>query len=122
MARGTEEHATCAYEGTPTLLCSVDELPREGRISAFDVGTRRIAVANVEGRLYAFDDTCTHRPSSLSLDGRVVDGSIECGWHRSRFDPETGAVLGPPARDPLRVYELRVCEGDVLLMESMTAE
>lgn len=47
--------------------------PGAGR--AFKVGGRSIAVFNVEGKLYAIDDSCPHQGSSLamgSLDGCVV--------------------------------------------------
>jgi nitrite reductase/ring-hydroxylating ferredoxin subunit len=36
-----------------------------GAVAAFDVAGRRIAVANVGGTLFAFDDACTHRHCSL---------------------------------------------------------
>jgi nitrite reductase/ring-hydroxylating ferredoxin subunit len=42
---------------------------------AFDVDGTPVAVANVDGRLLAFDDTCTHRGYSLAtgdLDGATV--------------------------------------------------
>lgn len=37
-----------------------------GAVAAFDVKGTRIAVANVRGTLYAFDDTCTHEQCSLA--------------------------------------------------------
>ena|ERR1022692_1736337 len=47
--------------------------PGEGR--AFEVEGYDIAVFNVDGTLYAIDDSCPHQGSSLaagSLDGHVV--------------------------------------------------
>jgi nitrite reductase/ring-hydroxylating ferredoxin subunit len=41
-----------------------------GAVAAFDVAGRRIAVANVGGRFFAFDDACTHRQCSLA-NGRL---------------------------------------------------
>jgi len=38
----------------------------EGDIRAFDVRGTKIAVANVDGTFYAFDDTCTHMGCSLA--------------------------------------------------------
>ena len=35
-------------------------------LAAFDVGGERIAVANVDGTLYAFDEACTHLGWSLA--------------------------------------------------------
>ena len=37
-----------------------------GTMKRVDIGGRRILLANVEGRLYAADDTCTHEDASLS--------------------------------------------------------
>ena len=37
-----------------------------GGMVAFDVDGTPVAVANVDGRLLAFDDTCTHRGCSLA--------------------------------------------------------
>ena len=70
-----------------------------GELAAFDVGGTPVAVANVGGTLYAFDDTCTHLHCSLaegSLDGTVVT----CPCHRSQFDVTTGEVLRGPAKRP----------------------
>ena len=32
----------------------------DGEADAFEVDGRKVAVANIDGSLYAFDDTCTH--------------------------------------------------------------
>jgi nitrite reductase/ring-hydroxylating ferredoxin subunit len=36
---------------------------------------------------------------------------VTCGCHGSVFDLETGEAVGPPADQPLTLYEVRV-EGD----------
>lgn len=67
----------------------------DGDLQAFDVKGIRIAVASVNGTLYAFDNTCTHLHCSLAegeLDGKVVT----CPCHGSQFDVTTGAVLRGP--------------------------
>jgi nitrite reductase/ring-hydroxylating ferredoxin subunit len=79
----------------------------EGKLAAFDVGGARIAVANVDGTIHAFGDTCTHLQCSLAeghLDGTVVT----CSCHGSQFDVTTGEVLRGPAREPVRSYASRV--------------
>jgi len=63
-----------------------------GRMVAFDVDGTPVAVANVDGRLLTFDDTCTHRGCSLAtgdLDGATVTSPC----HGSQFDVTSGAVL-----------------------------
>jgi 3-phenylpropionate/trans-cinnamate dioxygenase ferredoxin subunit len=84
----------------------------DGEAEAFEVDGRRIAVANVDGALYAFDDTCTHMGCSLAqgeLDGTV----IECPCHGSRFDVTSGSVRQGPATDPVETFEVKV-EGNEL--------
>lgn len=83
-------------------LTDVHELA-DGDLQEFDVKGVRIAVAGVNGNLYAFDNTCTHLHCSLAegeLDGTVVT----CPCHGSQFDVTTGAVLRGPAREPVRSY------------------
>jgi nitrite reductase/ring-hydroxylating ferredoxin subunit len=82
----------------------------EGQVAAFDVNGERVAVANVEGSLFAFSDICTHARCSLAegdLDGRTVT----CPCHGSQFDVTTGAVLNPPATEPVSVFGVRI-EGE----------
>jgi nitrite reductase/ring-hydroxylating ferredoxin subunit len=84
----------------------------EGEMRAFEVGGRRVTVARVDGSLHAFDDTCAHRRCSLA-EGDLEDATVTCPCHGSRFDVATGAVLNPPATEPVRTYPVRV-EGDDL--------
>jgi nitrite reductase/ring-hydroxylating ferredoxin subunit len=87
----------------------------EGRLEAFEVGGVRVAIANVGGTFYAFDDICTHLQCSLAdgdLDGTVVT----CSCHGSRFDVTTGDLLRGPAQEPVRSYPARL-ENDVLQIE-----
>jgi 3-phenylpropionate/trans-cinnamate dioxygenase ferredoxin component len=69
---------------------------------------RRISVARVDDRLYAFDDLCTCADRPCPLSGGLLTGTtIMCQCHGSRFDIATGAVLNGPATDALVVYEAR---------------
>ena len=79
----------------------------EGELAGFNVGGERIAVANVNGTLHAFDDSCTHLGCSLA-DGDLEGTVVTCPCHGSRFDVTTGDVLRGPARAPVRSYALRV--------------
>jgi 3-phenylpropionate/trans-cinnamate dioxygenase ferredoxin subunit len=87
-----------------------------GNVRAIDAGGRRIAVANVDGTYYAFDDDCTHEQCSLAEYGDLAGTTITCTCHGSEFDVRTGKVLAPPARVPVKVYPIRV-EGDALHIE-----
>ena len=90
------------------------DVPANG-MAAVDVNGVRIAVANVEGVYYAFDDECTHEQCPLS-GGDLAGTTVTCMCHGAEFDVRSGAVLAPPAVVPIRVYRTRV-EGDALHIE-----
>lgn len=83
-----------------------------GAVAAFDVNETRIAIANVAGAFYAFDDMCTHAECSLG-EGEMDDIKIICPCHQGSFDVRTGAVIGRPGRFPLKTYLVRT-QGDEL--------
>lgn len=75
---------------------------------------RRVSVARVDDRLYAFDDLCTCAPAACPLSGGLLDRTtILCQCHGSRFDIVTGAVINGPATKALGVYEAREVEGTI---------
>ena len=87
------------------------DLP-EGDAMRFEHNGRCIAVFNSDGRFYATAGVCSHEHAFMSegyLDGHV----IECPLHQALFDIRTGAVLSPPATEPLRVFATRVVDGQV---------
>jgi len=71
-----------------------------------------VAVFNLGGQLYAIEDLCTHDGEELT--GGPIDGDqIICPRHGARFCIRTGAVLGPPAYEPVRSFAVRVKDGTV---------
>ena len=84
----------------------------EGEMNSYTVGSRTVAVANVEGDLYALDDTCTHQGCSISegdLDGTIV----ECPCHGGQYDVMTGEVLAGPPPEPVDVFEVVEEDGEL---------
>jgi nitrite reductase/ring-hydroxylating ferredoxin subunit len=88
-----------------------DDVP-EGEMRMFEVGARRVAVANVGGSLFAFGDVCKHRGCPLH-QGRLEGTTVTCPCHGSRFDVTTGEVLSGPAREPEPVFETSIEDGDL---------
>ncbi len=89
------------------------ELAR-GTMRRIDVPGRRILLANVDGRLCAVDDTCTHEAASLST-GVLRGELVKCPLHGSRFNVCTGRALEEPAEENLRTYPVRLEGGRILI-------
>ena len=95
-------------------VCSLADLP-PGRMLRTDAGPDPVLVVNVDGRCFAVDDTCTH--SNFSLAEGELDGDVVvCPLHDARFCVRDGAVLSPPAPEPLRVHAVKI-EGDDVLVD-----
>ena len=87
----------------------------EGTIKKVSVDGKDIAVVNLEGRYYAFDDTCTHAGASLS-EGKVDGCRVVCGWHAAEFDCKTGKLEKFPAKiRDLQAYGTAVESGGVFV-------
>jgi 3-phenylpropionate/trans-cinnamate dioxygenase ferredoxin subunit len=85
-----------------------------GKMTRVELNGRRILLANVDGRYYAADDTCTHEDASLST-GSLKGEIVKCPLHGSRFNLCTGEVLDDPAEQNLRTYPVRLDGDDVLI-------
>lgn len=96
-------------------ITSASDIPvREGR--ALRLGTREIAVFNLDGRFVAVDNRCPHGGGPLA-DGIVGGASVTCPMHNWRICLESGVVTKPcdNAAPALRTYPVRVEEGVILL-------
>jgi 3-phenylpropionate/trans-cinnamate dioxygenase ferredoxin subunit len=97
-----------------TRVAALSELAAEGAVLGVEAGGRRVALAQVEGEVYAFADTCSHRDFPLSV-GEVDAAActVTCEWHGAAFDIRTGQPLCPPAILPIAVYATKVEGGAV---------
>jgi len=82
------------------------EIP-PGSMKRVNVAGHAVALANVDGQFYAFDDTCSHEESSLS-EGTLSGEVVACPKHGARFNVKTGRVLSLPAVRSVAVYPVRV--------------
>jgi nitrite reductase/ring-hydroxylating ferredoxin subunit len=85
----------------------------DGQMRAFDVEGTKVSVANSSGRLYAFDDTCTHMGCSLAK-GELDGTTVTCPCHGSQFDVTSGNVVRGPAQRPVRSRAIEVDRGALL--------
>ncbi len=94
-------------------VAAADEIPTDtGRV--VQAGGKVLAVFNVGGNFYAIDNVCTHAGGPLGR-GTLAGTVVTCPIHESRFDITSGAVIGPPARLPVRSYLILVEAGEVLI-------
>ena len=92
-------------------VATTDELT-EQEAKLVELEGEKIALFRVDAAFYALSDTCTHRGGPLS-EGTVEGAEVTCPWHGAKFDLRTGAVLGPPARQGVRSYAVRVTGADI---------
>jgi nitrite reductase/ring-hydroxylating ferredoxin subunit len=92
-------------------LCNLLELG-PGDKHAVTVDGESILVANVDGRIYAVSNICTHEYAEL-VNGFLTEDAITCPLHLSRFKLETGETLNPPATKSLKTYKVVVERNEV---------
>jgi nitrite reductase/ring-hydroxylating ferredoxin subunit len=84
-----------------------------GEALAVHVGDRDIALFNVEGTLYALENSCLHAGSSLAA-GAFCGRIVTCRAHGWRYDVTTGAVLVAPGLTVAK-FPVKIADGRVLV-------
>ena len=97
-----------------SLHVPTDRLPREGNLLAVSVDGTAVALARVDGAVYAFQDECTHQACSLSL-GDVEGHHVVCPCHLGTFDVVSGDVVSGPPKAALRTWAVTAHDGGVEL-------
>jgi nitrite reductase (NADH) small subunit/3-phenylpropionate/trans-cinnamate dioxygenase ferredoxin subunit len=62
---------------------------RPGQCLSVEAGGLGIALFNVNGAIYALDNTCPHAGGPLG-EGVLEDHLVRCPWHGWRYDVRTG--------------------------------
>jgi Rieske Fe-S protein len=92
--------AANGYGAAPTtggqLLARVDEVPVSGGLIL--TGPKIVLTRGPDGAIHGFSAVCTHQGCTVST---VSSGVITCPCHGSRFNAQSGAVIGGPAPRPL---------------------
>jgi 3-phenylpropionate/trans-cinnamate dioxygenase ferredoxin component len=98
----------------------LEELP-PGKGTTVTVGGKDVALFNVDGTIYAMEDSCLHQGLSLGtsqLEGKVVT----CRGHGWRYDVTTGCTLH--VKDyGVATYPVKLVGGKIMISvsESMRA-
>jgi 3-phenylpropionate/trans-cinnamate dioxygenase ferredoxin subunit len=93
------------------IVAKVADVPA-GTIKGFMVEDKKVAIANNGGKLYAFEDRCSHQGALLSK-GVLLGDKVMCPVHGEQFDLNTGMPVIMVAHDPIKVFPVKV-EGDDL--------
>jgi len=95
-------------------------------VTSVVAGSRRLALINRAGELFALDAVCPHQGGPLD-HGVLWRGALECPWHHHRYDPATGANLYPAnvypddlphlqaQLKPARTHPLEVRNGEIFV-------
>jgi 3-phenylpropionate/trans-cinnamate dioxygenase ferredoxin subunit len=83
-----------------------------GQVRVVRAGRTQLAVCNVDNTFHCIADVCTH--DGAPLDSGELDGrEIECPRHGARFDVTDGRATCLPAIAPVRVYPVKVENGEI---------
>lgn len=75
-----------------------------------------ILLCNVDGKIYAIEDVCTHDGGPLD-QGELEGDHVVCPRHGATFDVRTGDALTLPAVVPLMTFEVQI-EGDDIFVDA----
>ena len=92
--------------GTQWLALEAPADIPEGVLTRAKAGTESLVLVRRGDTIMALHATCAHAGGPLP-EGRIVDGCIECPWHGSRFDLQTGHLRRGPANYDQPRYEVR---------------
>ena len=87
-----------------------------GQAKLVDADDVYIAIYNIDGELFALEDTCSHDNVPILACGlplnEIIDGDqIICPRHGARFEIKTGKALTPPAFEDVASFPIRVLDG-----------
>jgi nitrite reductase/ring-hydroxylating ferredoxin subunit/uncharacterized membrane protein len=79
----------------------------EGKLRRVDVGGEPVLLVRRGEKIYAVGAVCSHYGAPLE-EGTILDDTIRCPWHASRFALDDGRVREGPACAALPSYETRI--------------
>ena len=67
-----------------------------GSSMTVEANGKAVALFNVEGAVYALDNTCLHRGGPLG-EGFLEGDVVACPWHMWEYNVRTGEKVGDPS-------------------------
>lgn len=97
-------------------VANVSDVP-EDELKKVMVDSKPAVLFKVDGQIYATTNICTHEQCELD-ENHIMHGDIvECTCHGSQFNVKSGAVVLPPASEPLKTFKVSV-EGNEVFVEA----
>ena len=84
----------------------MDQVP-DGQLLGITINEKKILLANLQGKIYATDQMCTHAEADLAT-GFLSEEGVRCPLHLSVFNLENGEPQNPPAEKPLQKYNVKI--------------
>jgi nitrite reductase (NADH) small subunit/3-phenylpropionate/trans-cinnamate dioxygenase ferredoxin subunit len=100
-----------AAKGQWVTVAPADAIP-EGGVKGAKLDGTKIAIAKLDGKLYAVGGVCPHRDGPMAI-GRLVGDELECPWHRFRFSVRDGRPTVPVDHPALPCFAVRIEDGQV---------
>ena len=82
-----------------------------GSSMTVEANGKAVALFNVEGAVYALDNTCLHRGGPLG-EGFLEGDVVACPWHMWEYNVRTGEKVGDPSLK-VATYPVEVEGNDV---------
>ena len=67
-----------------------------GSSMTIEANGKAVALFNVDGAVYALDNTCLHRGGPLG-EGFLEGDVVACPWHMWEYNVRTGEKVGDPS-------------------------
>jgi thiosulfate dehydrogenase [quinone] large subunit len=114
---GQSPQAAAGSQATPTIPPGAVKLAPANRLASGEAatysdpgnGSPDIVIRQSNGGLVAYSAVCTHAGCTVGYEG----GLIVCPCHGATYDPQSGAVIGGPAPEPLAPRKVIERSGEI---------
>ena len=95
-------------------VAELSDIPEPGDLMFVEVDGEPVCLANANGDICAFTDSCTHIGGPLS-EGELDGDIITCPLHGAQFNVHTGKLVRGPARQDIETYTVKIVGNDILI-------
>jgi Rieske Fe-S protein len=110
-SRAARKKAKAKPKPMGTVLGAASDVPVGG--GAIYTAAKVVVTQPASGQYKAFSAVCTHVGC---LVNKVTSGTIDCPCHGSEFKITDGAVVAGPAPSPLPARQIKIMDGQVILL------